>query len=227
MRVLLVEDNLLTVKGLRFLLEQEGFEVVVAGGARAAREAFSRHLYDLVLVDVGLPDQNGFLVAAEVRGLAPEIPIICLTARDDEASVVAGLEAGADDYVTKPFRNRELMARVRAVLRRQGKVAEVLCSGELRLEVGAERLYRAGAEVVLSALEYKIVYLLMLNAGQIVRRERLIDEIWDYAGNVVNSNTLTVYIKRIRGKIGEKAIETVKGVGYRMVDQASEKGSQK
>lgn len=221
MRVLLIEDNLLTVRGLTYLLEKEGFLVRVADSVKAARELISgRGIsgwgYDLILLDVGLADGDGFAVAREVREAGLDTPIIFLTARDDESSVVRGFDLGADDYVVKPFRNRELMSRIRAVLRRRGKVTEVVKCGELTLDVQAGVLLKSGVEVALSALEYKIVAVLMLNAGMVVRRERLLDEIWDFAGNVVNDNTLTVYIKRIREKIGEEMIETVKGMGYRI-----------
>lgn len=221
MRVLLIEDNLLTVRGLTYLLEKEGFLVRVADSVKAVRELISGRgisgwRYDLILLDVGLADGDGFAVAREVRELGLETPIIFLTARDDESSVVRGFDLGADDYVVKPFRNRELMSRIRAVLRRRGKVTEVVKCGELTLDVQAGVLLKNGVGVALSALEYKIVVVLMLNAGMVVRRERLLDEIWDFAGNVVNDNTLTVYIKRIREKIGEEMIETVKGIGYRI-----------
>lgn len=213
MRVLLVEDNPLTAKGLEYLLEREGYAVAVAGDVAAVRELISSHTYQLALIDVGLPDGDGFAVAREVREQSPDTAMIFLTAYDDEASVVRGFELGADDYVAKPFRNRELLSRIQAVLRRHGATEEVRC-GALTLTAG--RLERDGVSVPLSALEYQIVAMLMRHAGQTVPRERLLDEIWDHAGNVVNDNTLTVYIKRIREKIGEEAIQTVKGIGYRM-----------
>lgn len=218
MRILLVEDNLLTAKGIEFLLAKEGFVVATAHTVSEARERLDECRYDLVLLDVGLPGGDGFVLASDWcgrgnGGMAGPV-FIFLTARDDEESVVRGLGLGADDYVVKPFRNRELISRIRAALRRQGKMADVVRCGDLILEAGILR--RGEMEIPLSALEYKIVSVLMLNAGQIVRRERLLDEIWDYAGNVVNDNTLTVYIKRIRGKVGENTITTMKGVGYRM-----------
>lgn len=215
MRVLLVEDNLLTVKGLKFLLEREGFEVEVAPGVASVFEKLSQHLYDLILLDVGLPDGNGFDVAKNLKSLAAGTPIIFLTARDDEDSVVRGLGLGAEDFITKPFRNRELMMRIKTVLRRQNQQDDILTRGDLVLDVRTHALKVKNRTVELSALEYKILYLLMTNAGRIVPRERLLDEIWDLSGNVVNDNTLTVYIKRLREKIGGAYIETVKGVGYK------------
>lgn len=219
MRILLVEDNLLTVKGLRFLLEHEGFEVEVATNAASALEQFSNHLYDIILLDVGLPDENGFKVADRLKQFTKDTPVIFLTAKDDEDSVVCGLELGADDYIVKPFRNRELITRIRAVLRRENKQTGVIKYGDLTLNTKKNILIVKTEEVELSALEYKIIYLLTINAGQIVSRERLLDEIWDSSGNIVNDNTLTVYIKRIREKIGDKYIQTIKGMGYKLGPQ--------
>lgn len=219
MRVLLVEDNLLTVKGLRFLLEHEGFEVEVATNAASTFERISSHLYDIILLDVGLPDKNGFEVADKLKQFTKDTPVIFLTAKDDEDSVVRGLELGADDYITKPFRNRELMTRIRAVLRRENKQTGVIKCGDLVLNTKKNTLMVKNREVELSALEYKIIYLLMVNAGQIITRDRLLDEIWDLSGNIVNDNTLTVYIKRIREKIGDEYIQTIKGMGYKLEPQ--------
>lgn len=216
MRILLVEDNSLTVGGLRFLLEHEGFEVVVALNAASAIEQFSERLYDLVLLDVNLPDKDGYSVANEIQKQTKDTPIIFLTARDDEKSVIKGFDLNADDYITKPFRNRELISRINAVLRRRGSKADQIKCGELTLNEKTSTVQMNDKNIALSALEYKILRLLMLNSGNIVKRERLLDEIWDFAGNIVNDNTLTVYIKRIREKIGDTKIQTIKGIGYKM-----------
>ena len=216
MRILLVEDNSLTVGGLRFLLEHEGFEVVVALNAVSAIEQFSERLYDLVLLDVNLPDKDGYSVANEIQKQTKDTPIIFLTARDDEESVIKGFDLNADDYITKPFRNRELISRINAVLRRRGSKADQIKCGELTLNEKTSTVQMNDKNIALSALEYKILRLLMLNSGNIVKRERLLDEIWDFAGNIVNDNTLTVYIKRIREKIGDTKIQTIKGIGYKM-----------
>lgn len=216
MRILLIEDNFQTIQGLKFLLEHEGFAVTVATDATAALDHLAEHLYDLILLDVGLPHGDGFNLAHKIKNLTPDLPIIFLTARDDEDDVVRGFDLGADDYITKPFRNRELITRIRATLRRHNKKSDVLVCGDLTLNPKARVLKKQGRVIELSALEYKIVELLMVNAGSIITRERLLDEIWDYAGNVVNDNTLTVYIKRIREKLGEDKIRTIKGVGYKM-----------
>ncbi len=216
MRILLVEDNSLTVGGLRFLLEHEGFEVVVALNAASAIEQFSERLYDLVLLDVNLPDKDGYSVANEIQKQTKDTPIIFLTARDDEESVIKGFDLNADDYITKPFRNRELISRINAVLRRRGSKADQIKCGELTLNEKTSTVQMNDKNIALSALEYKILRLLMLNSGNIVKRERLLDEIWDFAGNIVNDNTLTVYIKRIREKIGDTKIQTIKGIGYKM-----------
>ena len=216
MRILLVEDNSLTVGGLRFLLEHEGFEVVVALNAASAIEQFSERLYDLVLLDVNLPDKDGYSVANEIQKQTKDTPIIFLTARDDEESVIKGFDLNADDYITKPFRNRELISRINAVLRRRGSKADQIKCGELTLNEKTSTVQMNDKNIALSALEYKILRLLMINSGNIVKRERLLDEIWDFAGNIVNDNTLTVYIKRIREKIGDTKIQTIKGIGYKM-----------
>ena len=216
MKILLVEDNSLTVGGLRFLLEHEGFEVVVALNAASAIEQFSERLYDLVLLDVNLPDKDGYSVANEIQKQTKDTPIIFLTARDDEESVIKGFDLNADDYITKPFRNRELISRINAVLRRRGSKADQIKCGELTLNEKTSTVQMNDKNIALSALEYKILRLLMLNSGNIVKRERLLDEIWDFAGNIVNDNTLTVYIKRIREKIGDTKIQTIKGIGYKM-----------
>lgn len=219
MRILLIEDNLTTVHGLRFLLEHEGFKLELATDATMALERFSMHLYDLVLLDINLPGQDGFAVATEIKKFARDVPIIFITARDDEQSVVRGFDLGADDYVIKPFRNRELISRINATLRRRKLGNNIIACGDLTLDEAENTIRQADAETALSALEYKILRLLMLNAGSIVKRERLLDEIWDHAGNIVNDNTLTVYIKRIRAKIGQTRIQTIKNVGYKMERQ--------
>lgn len=217
MRVLIVEDNLLTARGLEFLLEHEGFEVEVAGSAASTSSSFSERRFDLILLDINLPDKDGITLAREIRENTGNVPIIFLTAKDDEESIINAFDLNADDYITKPFRNRELISRINATLRRhKSKVGEITC-GELVLNEDNFSLSRGGTRINLSALEYKIIRLLMLNSGQIVTRERLLDEIWDASGNIVNDNTLTVYIKRLREKLGgEETIKTVKGLGYKM-----------
>lgn len=219
MRILLVEDNLLTVKGLKFLLEHEKFEVEVATNAASTATKFSEHLYDLILLDINLPDGDGFTIANNIRESNKDIPIIFLTAKDDEQSIIKGFDYDADDYIVKPFRNRELISRINAALRRRKtKVSQIKC-GNLLLDEDNATLQDGGKNIALSALEYKILRLLMLNSGRIIKRERLLDEIWDSSGHVVSDNTLTVYIKRIRNKISShSSIETIKGIGYRMVN---------
>lgn len=213
MRILLVEDDALTIRSLRFLLEHEGFEVEVAENAASILDRFSKHLYDLVLLDIGLPFQSGFEIARTIK----DVPLIFLTARDDEDSLVHAFNLGAEDYITKPFRSRELITRIQAVLRREQKQTGIIKNGDLSLDTNDHTLSVKENPVALSALEYKILYSLMTNAGQIVPRERLLDEIWDLSGHIVSDNTLTVYIKRLRQKLGdENLIQTVKGIGYKM-----------
>lgn len=216
MRVLVVEDDLSTAAGLKFLLMHEKFEVEVAADAASASEKMQEHLYDLILLDVNLPDKSGFAVARRAREISEELPIIFLTAQDDEESIVEGFNLNADDYVVKPFRNRELISRINAALRRRKSNLGTIKCGELVLDENSATIIYGEKAVILSALEYKIMHLLMLNAGRIVTRERLLDEIWDASGNVVNDNTLTVYIKRLREKVGDDIIQTVKGVGYKI-----------
>ena len=215
-RIFLLEDDPVITKGLRFSLESEGFALTACSTLSAAQDAVFSEPFDLVLADLTLPDGCGFSLVKLVKERLPEVPVLILTARDDENDVVSGFDLGADDYVTKPFGSRALVSRIKNLLRRYQKDEAVLVSGDVSLDTAAERVYKNGAEVRLSALEYRILTLLMQNKGQTVPRERILDRIWDLAGNFVNDNTLTVYIKRLREKLGEDAIVTVKGVGYRV-----------
>ncbi|MBQ6904386.1 MAG: response regulator transcription factor, partial [Lachnospiraceae bacterium] len=197
-------------------------------------------IYDLAIIDIGLPDGDGYDVCRYLKEARPETPVIFLTAKDEERDVVKGFDLGADDYVIKPFRNRELVSRINNVLRRYDKSTKEIVAGSLRLDLAAKRLYRMGgtahdaaagnadakeaasareagmSEIVLTALEYRIVVYLFQNRGRTLTREQILDQIWDYAGDVVNDNTLTVYIKRVREKLGEDVIKTVRGMGYRV-----------
>ena len=175
---------------------------------------------DLVLLDVSLQDGNGFAVCAAVKANT-EIPVIFLTASDDEYSVVAGLDMGADDYIAKPFRPRELISRIRSVLRRCKKEQRILSCGDLRVNVSLATVTKGEKELFLSALEYRLLLLLLQNKGQILTRNQLLEEIWDASGEYVNDNTLSVYMKRLREKIEEnpqspRLLHTIRGIGYRM-----------
>ena len=215
-RIFLLEDDPLITKGLRFSLESEGFALSSCTTLREACEAVFAEPFELALVDLTLSDGCGTQLVQLIKERLPELPVLILTARDDENDVVRGFDLGADDYVTKPFGSRALVSRIRNLLRRYRKDEAVLTAGDVSVDLSADRVYKNGAETKLSALEYRILVLLMQNRGQTVPRERILDRIWDLAGNYVNDNTLTVYIKRIREKLGKDAIVTVKGIGYRV-----------
>lgn len=218
MRILLVEDNESIVLGLKYLLEAEGYGVDVAENLNQTRKVLGQADYDLMLLDVSLPDGDGFDLYRELRE-SVRIPVIFLTAKDEEADVVKGLELGADDYVTKPFRNRELLLRIKNVLRRVGKGSCVLRCGQVIMDTLTGKVTVAENEVELTKLEYKILYSMMSRPGKLFTRDEILSDIWDISGNFVNDNTLSVTMKRIREKLGDTEgtmIKTVRGMGYRM-----------
>lgn len=216
MKLLLVEDNLLTAKGLQYLLEREGYDVDVASSMAEAEANLAMHNYHLTLLDISLPDGNGFALAETIRHRS-DLPVIFLTAKDDETDIVHGLELGAEDYVTKPFRNRELLLRIKKALRPQGKAEQYLTAGNLRLDVNSNTVLLNEKPIILSAVERRLLTCLLENQGQVVTRERLLDEIYDASGSIVNDNTLSVYLKRLRQKLGpDVPIETIKNMGYRL-----------
>ena len=215
-KILLVEDNEMIVKGLVYSLSKEGFETNIAYNAQEAESKIESNVYDIIILDVMLPDGNGFELCKHIKE-NKDIPIIFLTAKDDEKDVVNGFNLGADDYVIKPFRTMELISRIYNVLRRYNKDKNVIEIGQVRIDLEANRVYVDNTEVEFTALEYKILVLLYTNAGKTVTREKILDKIWDVAGNFVNDNTLTVYVKRIRDKLGKSdVIKTIKGIGYRV-----------
>ena len=218
-RIFLVEDDKAIAKNLQLLLCAEGFSVAHAATQAEAFDQLLGSAFDLALVDVSLPDGNGFTVCTQIKA-AQDIPVIFLTASGDEASVVTGLTMGADDYVTKPFRPRELIARIAAALRKRGRSGAFEMSG-LYVDPASGVVKKNGKEVFLSALEYRLLLAFMRNPEAILTRGALLDELWDAAGEFVNDNTLTVYIKRLREKIEEdparpQIILTVRGTGYRL-----------
>lgn len=225
-RIFLVEDDKEIAKNLGLLLRSEGFFTIHASTQREASAMLGGQEFDLALVDISLPDGNGFAVCTEIRQ-TQDIPVIFLTASGDEASVVTGLNMGADDYITKPFRPRELIARIRTALRRSGGAPASFGMRGLHVDTARGVVRKAGEEVFLSALEYRLLLIFINNPGSILTRERLLDELWDAAGEYVNDNTLTVYIKRLREKIEEdpsnpRLILTVRGMGYRLGDSHAE-----
>lgn len=220
-RILLVEDDPLIVESLTELLVGEGYSVA---SSSTQRDAIERALGDsacrLVLLDISLADGNGFAVCSAVKAERPEVPVIFLTASDDEFNTVTGLTMGADDYVAKPFRPRELLARIAAALRRAHPGRRALRLGPLAIDPDRARVERDGAEVALSALEYRLLLLFAANPGKLVTREAIRDALWDEAGTYIEENTLSVYIKRLRDKIEDdpahpSLIVTVRGLGYR------------
>lgn len=222
-KILLVEDDGQIALYLGELLRAEGFDTQIAGSKKEASECLLIQAFDLVLLDVSLPDGNGFSICAEIKK-EYEIPVIFLTASGDEYSVVAGLDMGADDYIAKPFRPRELISRIRSVLRRCKKEQRILSCGDLRVNVSSATVTKGEKELFLSALEYRLLLLLLQNKGQILTRNQLLEEIWDASGEYVNDNTLSVYMKRLREKIEEnpqspRLLHTIRGIGYRMEDR--------
>ena len=219
-KVLLIEDDPAIVENLSAFLKGEGFEVTAADGQHKALEQIEEERPDLVLLDVTLAQGNGYSTCTAIKARY-DIPVIFLTALGDEFSVVTGLDMGADDYISKPFRPRELVSRMRSVLRRTGKSGKAIHVGELKIDMEKGSVTRAGDELFLSALEYRLFLVFLNHRGKILSRGQLLEEIWDVAGEYVNDNTLTVYIKRLRDKIerdpqNPEIIKTVRGLGYRM-----------
>lgn len=219
-RILLVEDDKSIVANLTEFLQNEGFLVESAAGQKAAIEKLEEKRYDLLLLDVSLADGNGFAVCAAAKADF-DTAVIFLTASGDEYSVVAGLDMGADDYINKPFRPRELVSRIKNVLRRNGTNQSNLKIANISIDTVKGIVLKNENEVFLSALEYRLLLVFFNNRGAILSRNRLLQEIWDIAGEFVNDNTLTVYIKRLREKIEEDPqnpaiIKTIRGLGYKI-----------
>ena len=218
-KLLLVEDDISTVKNLTEFLQREGFEVYSCDRQKLAMELVEQHDFDIALLDISLAEGNGYSLCTSIRS-KKDIPVIFVSASGDECSVVTGLDMGADDYIAKPFRPRELLSRIRSVLRRRGKTRVVLEFGDIRVDTIKGMVSKDGRDVFLSALEYRILLVFLTNKGKVLSRRKLLEEIWDIGGDYVNDNTLTVYIKRIREKIEEdpqnpQIIKTVRGLGYK------------
>lgn len=228
MKILLVEDDATIASGIEYSLQQEGFVVSKASSVKEAYELMEG--VDLYLLDLSLPDGTGYDVCRRVKEQSDK-PVIFLSACDEEVNVVMGLDMGADDYITKPFRVRELMSRIRMVLRRYGisqnvsdiheNASGLIKVGNITVSVNDARVYKNGKDIELTALEYRLLLTLIQNRGQVLSRNQLLSGIWDIAGDYVNDNTLTVYIKRLRDKLEEDSaqphiIETVRGMGYRI-----------
>lgn len=220
-RILLVEDDGGIVWALNEVLRGEGFEVcAVSGETEAKRYLEGGSLPDVILLDLSLADGNGFSLFCTVKEKYG-VPTIFLTASGDEESVCRGLELGAEDYIAKPFRARELVSRIRSVLRRSACTRNIVQLENVTVDTDKGTVTKNGAEIALSALEYRILLVFIGNRGRLLSRSRLLEEIWDVGGDFVNDNTLTVYIKRLREKIEDDPqdphiIKTVRGLGYRV-----------
>jgi DNA-binding response OmpR family regulator len=222
-RIFLVEDDKAIARNLVFLLRSEGFTVTHVPTRSDASDALAGNKFDLALIDISLPDGNGFTVCTEIKEVQ-DLPVIFLTASGDEASVVTGLNMGADDYITKPFRPRELIARIKTALRKSGRSPSAFEICGIHVDMASGVVKKDGSEIFLSALEYRLLLVFINNPKSIITRSRLLDELWDVAGEFVNDNTLTVYIKRLREKIennpsSPQIILTVRGTGYRLGDR--------
>lgn len=221
MKVLVVEDDRIIMEGLRYSLIQEGYEAATAESVGEAMEILDKD-FDIgfCLLDIMLPDGTGYEICRRIREKS-KMPILFLTACDDEVNTVMALEQGADDYIAKPFRVRELMARMKAILRRTGELQEaeaVTKIGRFTMDVKKGKLYDGGVEVALTAMEYKLLLIFLNHRGQILTRQQILNFLWDDVGDFVNDNTLSVYIKRLRAKLEDEnnLIRTVRGIGYRM-----------
>lgn len=228
-KLLLLEDDISLIDGLKYSLEKNGFSLEVA---RTVKEAQARlegnNVYDLLLLDVTLPDGTGFEVCEAVRKGGSRIPIIFLTAADEETNIIRGLDGGGDDYITKPFRLGELCSRIRALLRRSamepgvretGGLEQTLCAGEIKIDLIGNRAYRDGKLLELTAAEYRLLCLFLKNADRVLTRSAILDALWDGNGNFVDDNTLSVYIRRLREKVEDDPscpnhLLTVRGFGY-------------
>jgi len=223
MKLLLVEDDKTIVLGLEYSLSQEGFNVISCYDSKTALNLIESEKFDFALLDINLPDGNGFDICRRFKE-KDDTPVIFITARDDEGSVVMGLDIGADDYITKPFRIRELQSRIRSVLRRAGRRYKddiIYQYGNVTVNTTKGSVTKNEEDVFLTALEYRLLLTLINNEGHVLTRNRLIESIWDVSGDFVNDNTLTVYIKRLREKIEDdpqnpKIIKTVRGIGYKI-----------
>lgn len=221
-RILLVEDDAAIVSTLTAFLESEGFSVCAVSGQQAALKRLKEG-FDLMLLDVSLADGNGFALCHAVKERMA-LPVIFLTASIDEYSTVTGLDLGAEDYIGKPFRPRELISRIRAVLRRSGKSRDILQIGDIQVDLEKAAVTRDGKKLPLTALEYRLLLILLQHRGEVLSRDRILTELWDAAGEFVEDNTLTVYMKRLREKIERnpqqpELIRTVRGRGYCMEEE--------
>lgn len=217
MDILLVEDSIMVAKGLIYSLKSNGYNVIHKTNKKETISFLENEKANLVILDISLPDGNGFEIY-ENTIKSKKIPTIFLTAKDEEDDIVRGLESGADDYMTKPFSTRELVARINKILLKEKKNL-VIKVRDIKFNLDKMVVYKNDNEVFLSSLELKILHLLFTNLNKVVTRECIIDKIWEWTGNDVNNNTVTVYLKRIREKLSSDIIYTVKGIGYRIDEE--------
>lgn len=221
MNILIIEDDETISLSLKFYLEQENFQVMLAKDGVRINKLIEENTFDLVLLDINLPFMNGYDVFKEIKNIK-DIPVIFLTANDSETSIVNSLDMGADDYITKPFKTRELLSRINTVLRRtKQKHPNIINIKNIKIDLGQAKVFKDNIDIQLTALEYKIFLTLVLNPDQVFSREKLLADIWDVSEEYVYDNTLTVYIKRIREKIETnpnkpEIILTVRGLGYKL-----------
>lgn len=231
-KILFVEDDLPLALGIEYTLKQEGFDVIHAKNLSEAREKHKSEEFNIILLDVMLPDGNGYEFCKEVR-VNSEMPIIFMTACDEEVNAVMGLDMGGDDYITKPIRVKELVSRINAVLRRKGvvvkkyEISNKITSGDITIELLKYKVYKGDKVIELTTIEYKLLLLLIKNNGNVLERNVLLEKLWDTDCNFVDGNTLTVYINRLREKIEDdiksrEYIETIRGIGYRWSKESKE-----
>ena len=215
-RILLLEDDVSLIDGLQYSLKKNGFDVDFVRSVQETLTYLSEiEKYDMLILDVTLPDGTGFEICEKVRKNGSQIPIIFLTASDEEVSIIRGLDCGGDDYITKPFSSRELLARIKRITKKLDKTM-AMNFGDISIDFDKKQVCKNGNPVVLTALEYRLFAMLAKNSGKVLTREQILERIWDLSGNYVEDNTLTVYIKRLRKKLDTNMIKTVKGLGYRL-----------
>lgn len=222
-RILLLEDDLSLIDGLQYALRLQGFDLEIARTVNEAMGLLANNQYDLLLLDVTLPDGTGFMVCEQVRNKGNQVPIIFLTALDEEINVIRGLDSGGDDYITKPFKLGELCSRMRALLRRAGvpklTQSSTLDCGDISIDLFNSRVLLKGTVLDLTGAEYRLICLLVRNAGHILTRNAILNDLWDGAGDFVDDNTLSVYVRRLREKVEKdpsnpEHLITVRGFGY-------------
>lgn len=220
MNIFLLEDDSAIGIGLCYSLENEGYKVTLATSVKEAEKMIDKKSFSLYILDLTLPDGSGYDVCKLIKNQG-DYPVIFLTAYDDEVNVVMGFELGADDYITKPFRVKELLVRIKSVMRRYSKEINdgIVKIKNLTINTNEAKVYKNDKEIVLTAMEYRLLLILLNNRGNVLSRNQLLENIWDVAGDFVEDNTLTVYIKRLRDKIEEEPtkpefIKTIRGLGY-------------